>query len=24
LDGTGGLTANENYYYRRVAVTNLM
>jgi len=24
LDGTGGLTANENYYYRRVKVTNLM
>jgi hypothetical protein len=24
LDGSGGLTANENYYYRRVAVTNLM
>ena len=24
LDGTGGLTANENYYYRRVRVTNLM
>ena len=24
LDGTGGLTANENYYYRRIAVTNLM
>lgn len=24
LDGTGGLTANENYYYRKVAVTNLM
>ena len=24
LDGSGGLTANENYYYRRVKVTNLM
>ena len=24
LDGTGGLTANENYYYRKVQVTNLM
>ena len=24
LDGTGGLTADENYYYRRVKVTNLM
>ena len=24
LDGSGGLTANENYYYRRVAVANLM
>ena len=24
LDGTGGLTANENYYYRRVKVTNLL
>ena len=24
LDGTCGLTANENYYYRRVKVTNLM
>jgi hypothetical protein len=24
LDGTGGLTANENYYYRRVKVANLM
>ena len=24
LDGSGGLTANENYYYRRIAVTNLM
>ena len=24
LDGTGGLTSNENYYYRRVAITNLM
>ena len=24
LDGSGGLTANENYYYRKVQVTNLM
>jgi hypothetical protein len=24
LDGSGGLTANENYYYRRVKVANLM
>ena len=24
LDGSGGLTADENYYYRRVKVTNLM
>ena len=24
LDGSGGLTSNENYYYRRVKVTNLM
>ena len=24
LDGTGELVANENYYYRRVKVTNLM
>ena len=24
LDGAGGLTADENYYYRRVKVTNLM
>ena len=24
LDGSGGLTANENYYYRKVKVTNLM
>ena len=24
LDGTGGLTADENYYYRLVKVTNLM
>ena len=24
LDGTGGLTANENYYYRRVKVANIM
>ena len=24
LDGTGNLNANENYYYRRVKITNLM